>query len=480
MRILITVCFSLILSISFAQNVKLQIHLPQNDTDSCLLSINKFYIDEYELIQKGLANKQSSSFNLFIEKPCLAEVRYQYLPTKIWLEPNDDLKITFSSDAPTYEGQGAIHNQFLALFYKKFAEDFHKDSIKQRMLRSEIDPFENRLYNARKAQLDYFKSAKENAKFSDAFKLYMANVIRYQYYYQLIAYPIIRANENQGLSVTPLPDAVIEDISDELANHDEALDVESYRNFLNYYVIYNTSKLNAFEKFTDNSISMESKIGFANQGLKGKSKIFYIANFLNSNVENVTPATAKKMYALLSEVEKKGDYTKLLKPKCELKIKNKNADGKTLAKNVEAKSEGDAVKILGTNGKYFTLNDLKGKVVYIDFWASWCGPCRGQFPYSKELHKKFTSKQLKDLVFLYISIDKTKEIWEKAREQNGLDEFENGLVPGDWGSEIVKQYKISSIPRYMLIDKKGNIVDPNAKRPSDPAVFNEIVRLIGD
>ncbi|MBK7761761.1 MAG: TlpA family protein disulfide reductase [Bacteroidetes bacterium] len=186
------------------------------------------------------------------------------------------------------------------------------------------------------------------------------------------------------------------------------------------------------------------------------------------------------MYNLLGEVEKKGVYTKLLKPKCELRIKNKSADGKTIAKSAESTNNGSEVKILGTNGKYFTLSDLKGKVVYIDFWASWCGPCRGQFPYSKELHKKFSAKQLKDVVFLYISIDKTKEIWEKAREQNGLDEFENGLVPGDWGSEIVKQYKISSIPRYMLIDKKGNIVDPNAKRPSDPAVFNEIVRLIGD
>jgi thiol-disulfide isomerase/thioredoxin len=135
---------------------------------------------------------------------------------------------------------------------------------------------------------------------------------------------------------------------------------------------------------------------------------------------------------------------------------------------------------LGTNGKYFTLADLKGKVVYVDFWASWCGPCRGQFPYSKELHKKFSPKQLKNVTFLYISIDKTEQIWKTAMEQNGLGEFTNGLVPGDWGSEIVKYFKISSIPRYMLIDKKGHIVDLNAKRPSDPAVFEDIIHLIGD
>ena len=99
-------------------------------------------------------------------------------------------------------------------------------------------------------------------------------------------------------------------------------------------------------------------------------------------------------------------------------------------------------------------------------------------PFSKELHKRFNPKQLKSVVFLYISIDKTEEIWKNAIKQVGLEEMKNGLVPGDWSSEIVKYFQINSIPRYMLIDKKGNIVDINAKRPSDEAVYDDIIKLI--
>jgi len=222
-------------------------------------------------------------------------------------------------------------------------------------------------------------------------------------------------------------------------------------------------------------------MGFTNQTIQGKTNIYFIGSFLNDNVGNVSPFTAKHIYELLSYNEKNGEYTKLLKQKCEQRMKTKVIEEKkpTSAASSLADNASSGVKIMGTDGKYFTFDDLKGKVVYVDFWASWCGPCRGQFPFSKELHKKFTAKQLKNVVFLYISIDKTEEIWKKAIEQNGLGDFKNGLVPGDWSSEIVKYFQINSIPRYMLIDKKGNFVDTNAKRPSDEAVFNDIIDLIG-
>jgi thiol-disulfide isomerase/thioredoxin len=272
---------------------------------------------------------------------------------------------------------------------------------------------------------------------------------------------------------------LLESITPDLANNDGALNCEQYRLFLYYYVIYNTSKLNGFNKFTDNSISMEKKMGFCNQTLTGKPNIYFIASFLNENVTNVSPYTAKHIYELLGNNEKNGEYTKLLKTKCEKQIKMKVVeDKKTASSSTPTDQSAGSIKILGTDGKYFTFEDLKGKVVYVDFWASWCGPCRGQFPFSKELHKKFTPKQLKNVVFLYISIDKTEEIWKKAMEQNGLGDFKNGLVPGDWSSEIVKYFQINSIPRYMLIDKKGKIVDFNAKRPSDDAVYDDIIKLI--
>ncbi len=467
-----------------AQNVTINCHFSMASEDSCFLRLDKYHIKEYEPFYKMVLKDNECAFKFTVDNAMMAELMYNKQSVGIWLEPNDNLKLTIAYDslykAVSFEGQGTISNEFLKAFNKTFKNDFDKDAMKQHILTSPIDPYENNLFAERKKQSEFLANYKDKDKFSPAFTDYIKNTIKYNYFYQLQAFPIINGNQSSSiLTVTPLPAVLLESITPELANNDAALNCEQYRLFLYYYVIYNTSKLNGFNKFTDNSISMEKKMGFANQTLIGKPNVYFIASFLNENVTNVSPYTAKHIYELLGNNEKSGEYTKLLKTKCEKQIKMKVVeDKKTASSSTPSDQATGGVKILGTDGKYFTFEDLKGKVVYVDFWASWCGPCRGQFPFSKELHKKFTPKQLKNVVFLYISIDKTEEIWKKAIEQNGLGDFKNGLVPGDWGSEIVKYFQINSIPRYMLIDKKGKIVDFNAKRPSDDAVYDDIIKLI--
>ena len=82
-------------------------------------------------------------------------------------------------------------------------------------------------------------------------------------------------------------------------------------------------------------------------------------------------------------------------------------------------------------------------------------------------------------MFLYISIDEDPNNWKNAVEKLQLNNGEHGYSEGGWASEIVRKYQINSIPRYMIIDKNGTIVQPNAVRPSSPDTLDILLKLIG-
>ncbi len=119
-------------------------------------------------------------------------------------------------------------------------------------------------------------------------------------------------------------------------------------------------------------------------------------------------------------------------------------------------------------GGSMSLSELKGKYVYIDVWATWCGPCIREIPSLKEQIKKYESK---NIAFISISVDKQKdhEKWKemvKEKDLKGIQLF----APNDWESTFVKDYSIMGIPRFILIDPNGNIVNANAPKPSDPGL----------
>lgn len=122
-----------------------------------------------------------------------------------------------------------------------------------------------------------------------------------------------------------------------------------------------------------------------------------------------------------------------------------------------------------------SLDDLNGKNVYIDVWATWCGPCIAEIPALKELEKTYHGKNIE---FVSISIDdyKDKEKWKKMVENKELKGTQL-IADKDWKSDFVKQYAINGIPRFILLDTEGNIVSADAPRPSDPKIREMLNRL---
>jgi thiol-disulfide isomerase/thioredoxin len=123
------------------------------------------------------------------------------------------------------------------------------------------------------------------------------------------------------------------------------------------------------------------------------------------------------------------------------------------------------------------LNQNKGKIIYIDFWASWCMPCRAEIPDMKKLMFNYKGK---DLVFLSFSMDSNKTLWQKAIHSEGLEGTNNNfLVSKNFESTLAKQFKIQTIPRYILIGKDGKVINSDAPRPSDPKIrqiFDDLLK----
>lgn len=122
------------------------------------------------------------------------------------------------------------------------------------------------------------------------------------------------------------------------------------------------------------------------------------------------------------------------------------------------------------------LKNSKGKIIYLDFWASWCGPCIREIPFSLKLMSEYGNE---DIAFVLVSQDNLKTNWKRSVKKHKLEELQHNylLAAGD-KSPILKHFNINEIPRYIILNKDGEIINSNAPRPSEKKLKEVLTDLL--
>ena len=233
-------------------------------------------------------------------------------------------------------------------------------------------------------------------------------------------------------------------------NNPKLIDLKDYREFLTTYLVKNV------EKVLENDSTLEDNITFMKEAQK-----------ISSNKEIQSYAMFDHLFKALkyNGIEDIDESLKFFKESCKNEEYNSKLDELFAKWNKIAKGN------IATNFTYtdtsevmISLNDFKGKYVYIDVWATWCRPCMEEVPHMSALIDEFKGK---NIVFMGVSVDelKDKAKLKEVVNKKGLKGIQ--LYAGGWKTTIAEAYNISSIPRFILIDREGKIINATAERPSE-------------
>ncbi len=428
-----------------------------------------------------------------LDKAQWVKFRYNGQATQLYVEPGDSMNLQLEATDLTgtlqLEGKGAANNKFWMAFAKEALNQPNANELKDKMKESSIDSWEIFLFNKKRAFKQFFEDNQTEYNISYDFEKYIKASWDYYYLNNLMAYPIERAQVSANKLVQRIPEIMFDVMDEETVLNPSAIIDPNYRSFIDYFIRYKAVEDNAFNKFEDRTQWLRLQQRAAEKYLDTEPLQYALANLLMDHGTEAKRSTTKNMFKTMRLVDPESGYHSIVEQQIGEWMAQEEADGEKMTKEeILAEIEKDREKLKENDGS-FRLNDVEGnkiaiedyigKVVYVDVWASWCGPCIKQMPAAKALKEKFTPEEKEQIVFMYISIDDHESRWKGAIEKHGI----KGIhlhSPGGWNSAVTQKFSIRGIPRFMIFNKDGELVEPEAKRPSDETLYDDLLKLIAE
>jgi thiol-disulfide isomerase/thioredoxin len=223
-------------------------------------------------------------------------------------------------------------------------------------------------------------------------------------------------------------------------------------------------KINFAEIFATDEITFQMKMEQLKQSDMERLDKYVIKPDIKSNIRKGIELQYERLPIVYKKYKEKAAAAKLERD----------------AKNIELNKMNTTISPLfnyrNFKGGKSKLEDFKGKFVYIDIWATWCGPCMREIPFLQKLEERYKDK---NIVFVSISIDKQNDIdkWKAVVKEKQLGGVQL-LADNDWNSNFVTAFGVKSIPRFILINPNGVVVSAVAERPSNPELIAELDKFL--
>ncbi len=374
----------------------------------------------------------TSKFSIY--EPTIGKFVYGAREIEIYLEPSDNLTINFNAtdfkNSIKFTGKGSKHNQFIQKLRKSFKnEDIE---IKGKIYTASAEAFKKYMDKIYKTKINFYNNS-EIGGFSDAFKKFIQADITYSYAYMLTNYryenPLQYGNSKPIEIKNPNYYNYLEEID---IVQDNAFPNQNYVYFLDVYLD---------DRWVEAENKAYNKVELAEKYLEGKALYFYQAKTLSLEIRNGNLAKFLFDVKLFMDSCPHPEYKE--------SVKEAIRESGTLLVGMDAPN----FKLVDVLGREVTLDDFKDKVIYLDFWATWCNSCIYKMKNSNNFRKQFLGK---DVVFVYISIDHTEREWKNYVSTNRLIHTHLYTSEG-LNSEVCKNYGVKKIPSVFIIDKKGKI-----------------------